>query len=113
VAKIKYALLIPLNFQDGSTVPDEVMDQILDDLYVLGDGYTTVGTGKGAYRMKDGSKQIDHTSVIWIGVEEEQESTLKRLVSEFAHRLGQESIYLEKTGGTIEFIPPPSSGEKP
>jgi hypothetical protein len=113
VARIKFTLLIPMNYGDGTKVPDPVLHEIYNELYTLAGGYTLAGAVTGAYRMKDGSKQVDHSTAIWIGIEESQEALLRQLVAEICGRLKQETIYLERTGGTIEFIPPPNSGEKP
>lgn len=111
--KIKYILLIPLYYNDGTKVPDSEIDSIYDEIYILGDGYTLAGNVTGAYRMRDGSKRIDQSSVVWVGIEPHQEPELKRLVVSICVRLKQESIYLERPGGTIEFIEPPESEEKP
>jgi hypothetical protein len=113
VTKTKFTLLLPLNYNDGKQVSEEVLSAILTELYELVGGYSNVGTAIGAYRMKDGSKKIDHSAIIWVGIEEDQESELRSLVAEIARQLGQETIYLERTGGTIEFIPPLGSGDDP
>ena len=63
--------------------------------------------------MKDGTKKVDESAIIWIGIEEDEEARLKHLVASVARQLGQETIYLERTGGTIEFIPPLDSGGTP
>ena len=112
MAKTKYILLIPLNYNDGTKVPDADLDEIYDELYALTSAYSLAGTVIGAYRMKDGSKQIDRSTMIWIGIEDGQEDRLKRIVAEICRRLGQEAIYLERTGGTIEFIPPLNAGDQ-
>lgn len=39
MGKIKYVVLFPLNYNDGSTVPKAVLDQFLDELFVLAGGY--------------------------------------------------------------------------
>jgi hypothetical protein len=44
--------------------------------------------------------------VIWIGVQKNKVPALRRLVAKFARELGQESLYLERTGSTIEFVRP-------
>jgi len=102
----KFVLLLPLNYNDGSEVPKTVRDQFLEDIYVLTGGYTVAGTVEGAYRMRDGSKKTDHSLEVWIAVEEADEPALKRIVATYAGILKQESLYLERTGGTVEFIAP-------
>ena len=106
MGKIKYVVLFPLNYNDGSTVPKAVLDQFLDELFVLAGGYYIAGKGPGAYRMQDGTKQVDESAAIWVAVLEEEVPELKRIVAVYAGILGQESMYLERTGGTVEFVPP-------
>lgn len=107
MAVIKFVLLVPLNYNDGSEVAPEVREKILDDLFLLAGGYTVAGTVTGAYRMRDGSRQVDQSLQVWVGVGAEEVGQLKTLVARFAALLGQESMYLERSGGTIEFIAPP------
>lgn len=104
MAKVKFVLLLPLTYNDGSQVPKDVMDRIEADLFVLAGGYAIAGTGKGAYRMRDGSKQIDETLQMWVVVDEEDESALRELVAGFGELLGQESMYFERTTSTVEFV---------
>ncbi len=106
MAKMKYTLLLPLNYNDGSAVPRHVRNRILDEIFELADGYGQAGEVTGAYRMKDRSKKIDRSLIIWIGIRVNQKSALKRLVAKFARELGQEALYLERTGSTIEFVRP-------
>jgi hypothetical protein len=113
VAKLKYTILIPLNYNDGSEVPDTVRNEIYDRLYAFAEGYTLAATVTGAYRSKDGSKQVDRSTEIWIAIDQDQEAELKQIVAEIGSRLQQEAIYLERTGGTIEFIPPSDPGATP
>ena len=75
--KRKYIMLLPLAYNVGKAVPPEVMDAILDEIFVFAGGYSIAGTVQGAYRMHDGSKQLDDSLQIWIGIYEEEISTLK------------------------------------
>ena len=106
MAKVRYVLLLPLTYNDGARVPKKVRDQIEDEIYLLAGGYRYGAAGKGAYRMQSGHKQIDVTQEVWIVIEEEDESALKQLAGKFATLLDQETIYLERTDGKPEFIPP-------
>ena len=106
----KFILLIPLRYNDGREVPNEVILDFQEKLYALGGGFTIAGTVEGAYRMADGTKQIDHSLQIWIGLREECVPELELLVAELGAKLGQESMYLERTGGAIHFIPPRKPG---
>lgn len=106
MTKVKHVLLLPVNLNDGSRVPKDVLDQIFDDLFVLAGGYYVAGEGDGAYRMRDGAKQVDRSLAVWIAVEEHEIPELKKLVGQIGAKLDQESMYLERTGGTVEFVPP-------
>ena len=112
MAKVKYILLLPLTYNDQSKVPKSVKDQILDELFVLAGGYHIAGVGRGAYRMKTGEKQVDYLLEIWLAIEEDSEGTLKALVAKFGAMLGQQTMYLERTGGVVEFIPPSEAGSE-
>ena len=111
--KVRYTLLLPLNYNDGSEVPRASINQICSEIFDFADGIGLAGEVTGAYRMKDGTKKMDRSIVVWIGIFESQEAVLKQAVGKFARELGQESLYLARTGGTIEFIPPLGPEEKP
>jgi hypothetical protein len=102
----KAILLIPLTYNDGSRVPQEVLEGLFEALFVLSGGHTAAGTVRGAYRMKDGTKQTDVLEQVWVAYEEGDEPALRELVARFCSTLGQESMYLEFTDSVIEFIPP-------
>ncbi|HEX4130852.1 MAG TPA: hypothetical protein VHZ24_12485 [Pirellulales bacterium] len=106
MAKVKYVLLLPLTFNDKSKVPKELRDRIFDDLFRLAGGYHIAGTGKGAYRMKGGQKQVDDSLEVWVVIEEDAEAELREMVAGFGAELGQESMYLERTTSTVEFVRP-------
>ena len=44
----------------------DVLEGIYEALFVLSGGHTSAGTVKGAYRMKDGTKQTDVLEQVWI-----------------------------------------------
>jgi hypothetical protein len=106
IVKTKYTLLLPLHYNDGSKAPRAVLKRICNEIFDFSDGFGLAGELAGAYRMKDGSKKMDRSMVVWIGILESQEGILKRAVGKFARELEQESLYLERTGGTIDFVPP-------
>jgi hypothetical protein len=110
MAKVKFVLLLPLTYNDGSCIPKTVMDQIEDSLFALAGGYHIAGTGKGAYRMRNGAKQIDETLQIWVVVDEEDEQALRTLVADFGKMLDQETMYFERINSTVEFVSSVSSG---
>lgn len=102
----KYLLLLPLAYNDGRPVPESVVSGFLDRLYVRFGGFTVHGTVKGAYRMHDGTRQDDESLVVWVAVRDEDVPDLREMVAEFGATLDQELMYMERTGGTVEFIPP-------
>jgi hypothetical protein len=104
--KTKYVLLLPLNYNDGRAVPQNALNRMLDEVFVLAGGYSIAGTVKGAYRMSDGTKQEDDSLQIWIGVRDQEVPELEEMVARFGKTLGQETMYLKRTGGTIGFIAP-------
>lgn len=110
MAKVKYVLLLPITYNDGSEVPPDVQDSIFDQIWVLAGGYTIAGEVSGAYRMRSGAKQVDRSLQVWIVVDEELETELRTRVAGFAALLGQESMYFERTASDIDFIPPSDVG---
>lgn len=106
MALAKYLMLMPITYNDGSRVPKQLQDEITDRIYVFAGGYTIAGAAKGAYRMKSGQKQVDRSLQIWIVIDESEEPGLKSLVAMFCTLLDQETIYLERTRGEVDFIPP-------
>ena len=65
---------------------------------------------EGAYRMKSGKKQLDKLLQIWVSPEAENVAALRQVVAVYAERLGQESMYFERTGGKVEFLTPLQAG---
>jgi hypothetical protein len=102
----KAILLVPLTYNDGSHVPQEVLDEIYEALFVLSGGHTSAGTVHGAYRMADGSKQTEVLEQVWVACDEVNRQELRELVARFCTLLGQEAMYLEFTDSVIELIPP-------
>jgi predicted xylose isomerase-like sugar epimerase len=102
----RYIILLPLNHNDGSAVPKEVLREALQALYELADGYTVEGHVRGAYRMTSGRKQEDELLKVWVLLAPDKADALRKLVGEFCRRLGQEKIWLERTFGYVELVGP-------
>jgi hypothetical protein len=102
----RYIILLPLNYNDGSAVPKQVLREALQALYELADGYTVEGRVQGVYRMAGGRKQDDELLKVWVLIAPEKGGALRELVSGFCRRLGQECIWLERTFGYVEFVGP-------
>jgi hypothetical protein len=52
----KAIILIPLTYNDGSSVSQEILDGMFEALFVVSGGHTLAGTVRRAYRMKDATK---------------------------------------------------------
>jgi hypothetical protein len=102
----KVILLLPLTFNDGSVVPQETFNAIYDQLFILCDGYTVAGEVRGAYRMQTGAKQVDSSVEVWAAVAPDRIDELRRLVAGIGTMLGQETMYFERTGASVEFVAP-------
>ena len=101
---VKYVFLLPLSSNDGRRVSGRVLDGYLAELFELASGFTVAGTVSGAYRMHSGLKQVDRSLEVWVVLERSRERRLKSWLSKIAAALGQESMYLERTGGVISFV---------
>lgn len=102
----KAILLIPLTYNDGSRVSQELLEGIYEALFVLSGGHTSAGTVRGAYRMRDGTKQTEVLEQVWVAYEEADKPALRELVARFCSQLSQEAMFLEFTDSVIELIPP-------
>ncbi len=56
--------------------------------------------------MANGKKAVDHLIQVWIVIQQGQEEVLRQIVAELGAKLGQETMYLEKTGSTVDFVAP-------
>ena len=102
----KAIILIPLTYNDGSRVPQGVLDEIFESLFVLSGGYTAAGTVRGAYRMKDGAKQTDVLEEVWVAYDEADKPALREPVARFCSMLARETMYMEFTDSVIELVSP-------
>jgi hypothetical protein len=106
MAREKCVLLFPLTYNDGTIVPLEVWNGFKDELFVIAGGHTVAGTVKGEYRRKSGDRQVEDLLEVWVALEETDIPELRRVIAVYAQRLGQESMYFERTKSVVEFIPP-------
>jgi len=100
----KCLLLLPTNYNNGQPVESAKLDNCLGRLDSLIGGHTVDGTCEGVYRMAEGSYARAPNRKVWACVEKGQVPALRKLVRVFAVELGQESIYLEQTTTTVEFV---------
>jgi hypothetical protein len=107
----KVTLLIPLTFNDGTTIPKETLAAIEEEIYLAFKGWTIVGEVEGAYQMQQtGAKKVERLLHIWVVLEEAEIPTLKQMVGKFGTLLGQEFMYFEVSDAVVEFIPPDAQG---
>lgn len=55
MAKVKFTILLPQSYNDGTEVPLTVLDAMCEEIMDIADGWSLAGTVLGAYRMKDGT----------------------------------------------------------
>jgi hypothetical protein len=102
----KCLFLIPTSYNDGREVPAEVMDGLLEELYLNFGGYSIAGIAEGTWRMKDGTKASDSSLQVWVIMEEEKVPLMRDLIKKFARILGQEKMLFEAMDWPGEFIGP-------
>ena len=102
--KIKALLLLPLTYNDGSSVEHSVVLDVLDKLYALCNGWTIEGEVEGAYRMESGEKKVEKLLKVAVVLDQSDFPELKKLVTGLADSLDQESMYLEQTNSVVEFV---------
>ncbi len=102
----KCFFLLPTNYNDGRQVPAEVIDGLLEELYLNFGGYSIGGLAQGTWRMKDGTKASDSSLQVWVIMEEEKVPLMRDLIKKFARVLGQEKMLFEAMDWPGEFIGP-------
>ena len=106
-------VLIPLTYNDGSKVPQDVLLGIFEEIYVAFHGWTNEGTVKGAYQMKTGQKQGEDLLKVSVVMDPSQVPELEAMVSAWCARLGQETMLLKIADYTIKFVPPRRETKEP
>lgn len=98
--------LVPVAFNDGTAVPEAVIERFYDDIFIISGGWTEEGLVRGAYQMNDGSKKIEWMRKLCIVFESEDESEIKAVISKYCAIFGQECMYYEVGDSMVEFIEP-------
>ena len=106
----KIVILLPLTFNDGTRIPEQMLDDIYQELFFLCGGYRVAGIGSGAYRMADGTKQVEETQEIWAALPTQDVPALKNLVAKWCSQLQQECIWFERSG-SVDFVGPEQTGD--
>lgn len=102
----RYVILLPLHDNAGLPFTEVQMQEAIDALYILANGYSIEGRVQGAYRMKSGKKQEDELLRVSVLIAPECADELRALVREFCRRWGQECIWLEKSNSVVELVEP-------
>jgi hypothetical protein len=108
---IKCILLIPLRYNDGTEVPEPVVNRVLGEIYDRFGGYSIAGIIQGAYRMANGRGADDQSIELWVGIEKDRLPELVRMARRFAKMLKQESIWFEVTKSDVRLVKPEPESE--
>ena len=104
----KAVFLLPLTYNDGTRIPDETLDGMLDEVYHAFGGWTLEGEVRGAYRMQSGERQVEKLLRVAVVLSRSSMPILRKMIGRWCSRLGQEAIYLETSDALVEFILPSS-----
>jgi hypothetical protein len=105
--KLKEAvLLIPLTYNDGTEVSRDVLDSILDEVYLVFAGWTIEGVVKGAYQMTSGEKRVEELLKIAVVMTDNQVAEFEAMVARWAALLDQEVILVKISDFVVKLIPP-------
>src|SRR4051812_23521590 len=94
---------LPLAYNDGQPVAEDLREELLDRVWVEFGAYTIEGVEEGAYRREDtGKKQVEKLLRVAVAVDGEAGvNRLRELVSEIGGRLDQECMYFEVSVGSV------------
>jgi len=107
----KCIILLPTHYNDGSAVPENIINQIKREIDEEFDGHHIAGIGHGTYRMANGNMATDTTLDVWVAVDPDNIDVLRKMASRFARMLKQETIYFEVMDSEVEFIGPEQESE--
>jgi hypothetical protein len=102
----KCLILLPTRYNDGAPVESWKMETALDRLDGLIGGHTIDGNCEGVYKMDDGTMARDTCVKVVAVCDDAKLPELREFAQLCAVSFGQESIYLEHTPATVEFIRP-------
>lgn len=108
----KATLLIPLLYNDGSTIPKEVLLDIKDELFAAFGGWTDEGTVQGAYRMATGQRIVERHHKLVAVVPERDVPKLRAMAARWCTILEQEALFVEIADSLVEFVKPESEEER-
>lgn len=102
----KATILIPLTFNDGTSISLKTLEKIQDEIFVSFHGWTIEGVVKGAYRMQTGERKVESLQRISVYLASAEIEALEKMVAKWAELLGQEAMLLEVADFEVKFVPP-------
>ena len=108
---IQALVLIPLSYNDQSLIPQEILDELLDQIYLFAEGYTIKGIVKGAYKMASGDKCVEQLMEVMVVFKAAAKTQFETMVSEWASELGQETMSVTYSNFEVTFVKPRTKGD--
>src|SRR5206468_1931892 len=106
-------VLIPLTYNDGTSVARDILLSIFGEVYTVFQGWTAEGIVKGAYRMRSGQKRVEDLLKLSVVLDESRVRELEAMVAKWCARLGQETMLLKIADYVIKFVRPQTGTEEP
>lgn len=104
-------MLFPLRYNDNTEVPLAELNAFREECFERFGGSSVGGVVDGEYRMRDGSKCVEKSTIVFIAVPEHQMGDAESMVRRWCKRLGQEAMYFERTGSKVQFLEPVDDGQ--
>lgn len=101
MALAKATFFLPMKDNDGRDLLTD-HEAVRWAVYDLFDGWTFLGYVEGAFRMGDGTRDLDRSAAYVVVLEEGRIDELEAILREFKSRTLQVAIYLEIQKG-VEF----------
>jgi hypothetical protein len=101
----KWVTRIPTHFNDGSAIPDHVLNEVWYLISKEFGGASIDGPGRGIWVDSDGKVYDEASYVVSVACSEEQIQMAREVVSQIGKMLHQKAMYFELSGGTVEILP--------
>ena len=92
---MKFTTLVPVNFNDGTKVPQSQIDAILARFWVLFGGCTVEGPVVGHWVNDNGTHFQDDCLKVWVVADNSRLEDAETLVRQIGAQLHQEAMYFE------------------
>jgi hypothetical protein len=100
----KWVTRVPTHFNDGSVIPDEVLNEVWYLISKEFGGASIDGPGRGIWVDSDGKVYDETTYVVSVACTEDQLQIAREVVSKIGRLLNQKAMYFELSGGTVEIL---------